>query len=242
MAWREGGLHRHDLVAHQRVETFEHARVERPAAQFGGALEQHRARIGARERHAQIGERVACALERDRDAGDRIFDRLADADLVVGGAQAGRVSRAHRGDDLARAQRQIILAVALRLGDRHVLAREADIELLKRDRALAVRAGDVDLGAEREQGGREIAGESGKADAAAFRRDVADGAGGLQAVVIGVAPPFALIVEDAARVEAEIAAERAHVAVGRAGDVGGGLRHHRIKLDDVGVLGDLRSA
>ena len=59
-------------------------------------------------------------------------------------------------------------------------------------------------------------------------------------MVIGRAPPFALIVIDAAGVEAEVAADRAHVAVGRAGDVTGGLRHHRIVPDDVGVLGELR--
>ena len=178
-------------------------------------------------------------LQRDGDAGDRILDRAADADLVVGRAQAGRVFRAHGGDELARAQRQIIFSVALRLGHRHVLAGETDIERLERNGALAGRAGDVDLGAERKEGRGKIAGEGRKAHAAALRRDVADGAGGLQAVIIGVTPPFALVVEDAARVEAEIAADRAHVAVGGAGDVGGRLRDHGMMLVDGGMLGDL---
>src|SRR5207253_10867882 len=53
-------------------------------------------------------------------------------------------------------------------------------------------------------------------------------------------PPFALIVEDAARVEAEVAADRAHIAVGRAGDDMGGLRHHRKVRDDLRVLGEFR--
>ena len=57
--------------------------------------------------------------------------------------------------------------------------------------------------------------------------------------MIGGAPPFALIVEDAAGVEAEIAADRAHVAMGRPGDDGGGLRHHRIMPHHVGMLGKL---
>ncbi len=174
-------------------------------------------------------EPVAFARERDRDASHRIFDRAADADLVVGRAQAGRVLRAHRGDDLARPQRQIELAVAVRLGDRHVLTRKADIEFLERNGALAV-AGRRCPPRRRSvsKRRREIAGEGRKAHAAAFRRHMADGAGGLQAMVIGVAPPFALIVENAAGVETEIAADRAHVAVGRAGDVRGRLRHHRI--------------
>jgi hypothetical protein len=68
---------------------------------------------------------------------------------------------------------------------------------------------------------------------------VADGAGGLQAVIVGVAPPFALIVENAACIEAEIAADRAHVAVGRPGDVRGGLREHGIMPVDRGMLGNL---
>ena len=61
-------------------------------------------------------------------------------------------------------------------------------------------------------------------------------------MVVGVAPPFALIVEDAAGVEAEIAADRAHVAVGGAGDVGGRLRQHWIMLYDRRMLGDFAEA
>ena len=58
--------------------------------------------------------------------------------------------------------------------------------------------------------------------------------------MIGLAPPFALIVVDAAGVEGEIAADGAHVAMGRAGDVGRGLRHHRVVLHHVGMRGDFR--
>src|ERR1700686_852753 len=58
-------------------------------------------------------------------------------------------------------------------------------------------------------------------------------------MMIGVAPPFALIVENAARVEREIAADGAHIAVGRAGDMGRGLRHDRIMLCHIGMRGDL---
>ena len=106
----------------------------------------------------------------------------------------------------------------------------ADVELCERQRAPARGPDEVDLGAERQQRRRQIAAEGGKAHAAALRRHVADVARGLEAVIVGRAPPFALIVEDAARVEAEIAADRAHVAMGRAGDCGRRLRHDRIVL------------
>ena len=239
MAGRERGLHRHDLVAHEIVEPLEHARVERAAAQRGGAFEQHRARIGAGEGDAQLGERVAVAAQRHRDARHGIFDRAADADLVVGRAQAGRVARAHGGDELARPQRQIVFAVAQRLGDRSSWRAVADIEPLERHRARPRRPGEIDLGAERHQRRREIAAEGGEAHAAALRRHVADIARGLEAMVVGGAPPFALIVEDAARVEAEIAADRAHVAMRRPGDGAGRLRHHRIMPHHLRMRGKL---
>ena len=43
-------------------------------------------------------------------------------------------------------------------------------------------------------------------------------------MIVGVAPPFALIVIDAAGVEAEIAADRSHDAMGRTCDLMRGLR------------------
>ena len=55
---------------------------------------------------------------------------------------------------------------------------------------------------------------------------------------MAVAPPFALIVKNAAGVEREIAADRPHVAVGRAGDMAGRLRHHRIVLQHTGMRGE----
>src|ERR1043166_6713303 len=59
MAGGEGGLHRHDLVAHQGVEALEHAVVEAAAGEIGRAGEQHRTRVGAGDCDAQVGERVA---------------------------------------------------------------------------------------------------------------------------------------------------------------------------------------
>src|SRR5262249_39327199 len=58
-------------------------------------------------------------------------------------------------------------------------------------------------------------------------------------MVIGAPPPFALIVEDAARVEAQIAADRAHVAVSGPRNVRSRLRENWIVSVDGGVLGNL---
>src|ERR1700722_10513565 len=57
-------------------------------------------------------------------------------------------------------------------------------------------------------------------------------------MVVGGAPPFALIVEDAARIETKIAADCAHVAMGRAGDMRGRLSHHRIVAHHVWMRGE----
>src|SRR3974390_2804922 len=179
MAWREGGLHWHDLIAHERVEAPGPPFIERAAAKFLGTGEQHRARIGAGETDAQVGKPVDVAPERDCDAGDRIFDRTADADLVVSRAQSSRVLRAHGGDDFAWAQREEVFAVALRITHRYVLPRKADVELFQWNGAAALRTGDVDLGSECQESGREIAGKGCEAYAAALRCHVADGASSL---------------------------------------------------------------
>src|SRR5262249_47769286 len=143
------------------------ALVQSATAQLGGTGEQNRARIGTGESDAQVDELAVVFSQRDRDAGDRIFNRAANADLVIGRAQACRVLGARGSDQLARPQREIIFAVALSLGDGHVLAGEADIKLLEWKCAFARWACDVNLGAEREQGGGEVAAERCETDAAA---------------------------------------------------------------------------
>src|SRR5262249_39091303 len=144
-----------------------------------------------------------------------------------------------RGYELARTQRQIVFAVALALADPPVLPRVADIEALERDRALARGPGEIDFGGERQQSVREIAAERGEAHPAAFGHDVADGARGLESMVVGGAPPFALVIEQATRIDTQIAADRSHVAMGGPGDEAGGLRHHRIAPRHLGMRGKL---
>ncbi len=211
----------------------EHALVEAGPAQRLRPLEQHRARVGAGDGDAQIGQHLALAPQGHGHARHRILDRAADADLVVGRAQAGYVLRPHGGDQLSWPQAQVILAVAF---GRAVVAGMADVEILQRQRASARGPDQIDLGAERQQGGGQVAAEGGEAHAAALGRHVADVAGGLEAVVVGLPPPLALIVEDAARVEAQVAADGAHVAMGRPGDGARRLRHDGKVLQHAGVM------
>ena len=104
-----------------------------------------------------------------------------------------------------------------------------DIEFAERNAPALLRPGDFDLGSERQQGRCQIAGEGGMA-ALALRRHMADLAAVLEAVAVGVPPPLTLIVEDAARIEAQIAADRRHGAVARAGDRLGGFGQGAITL------------
>ena len=196
---------------------LKHALVERAAAELAGAVEQHRPRIGAGEGDAQVGERVAVAAQRHRDAAHRIFDRAADADLVVGRAQARRVPRAHRGDELARPQREIILAVA------HASRSPAGPAGRSRYRGSSSGTVRLPCGPARSTSAPSVskAGARSPLKVAKQTPRLFGATWQMSPVVlrqwlIGGAPPFALVVEDAARVEAEIAADRAHVAMGRA--------------------------
>src|SRR5262249_51349596 len=84
-----------------------------------------------------------------------------------------------------------------------------NINLAQGNSAGASRASNIDFGAKHQQGGRKIAAERGVA-ALSLRSDMADVPAAFKAISIGVSPPFALIVVDAARIEAQIAADRSH--------------------------------
>ena len=84
VAGREGSLHRHDLIAHEGVETGQHAFIQWATAQCGGTGKTHGPRIGTSERDLQIDQSFALSQQRDGDACDWIFDRAANADLIVG--------------------------------------------------------------------------------------------------------------------------------------------------------------
>src|SRR5262245_40197808 len=116
-------------------------------------------------------------------------------------------------------------------------AARLDINVPERSPSTAVRTRDLRIGAEREQRRREIAGIGGVATLA-LRRDVADVATPLQAESVRLAPPCALIVEDAARVEAEITADRRHGAVAGSGDRLGCLRHGPVVRRDQHLAGE----
>src|SRR5437763_1466904 len=130
-------------------------------------------------------------------------------------------------------------AVPPRLAEGLLLARKADIETRKRDGAPSGGAGEINLGPQREQRGCEIAAEARETHAATLGRDVANLARRLEAMMVGLPPPFALIVKDAARVETQIAADRPHIAMRGAGDDLCGLGQHGIVLGNTGMGGNL---
>src|SRR6185295_15668523 len=89
------------------------------------------------------------------------------------------------------------------------------------------------------QGGGQVAAEGGEAHAAALGRHMANLARGLETMVVGRAPPFALVVEDAAGVEAEIAAEGAHIALGWPGHRCRGFGYRGVVLRHPGMAFNL---
>ena len=96
-----------------------------------------------------------------------------------------------------------------------------------------------DLRAERDERGHRVRARDREA-ARARRRDAADDRRmRLHAVALGRAPEERLVVPVAARVEAEVAADRAHVAQLRRRDRAGGLRERRVLRHHRRMRGDL---
>jgi hypothetical protein len=110
------------------------------------------------------------------------------------------------------------------------------IELAQRNAAMALRADDVDFGAKNEQSGRKIA-TVGGVTALSLWGNMTNIPTILETICVGVPPPFALIVINAAGIDAQIAANRPHVAVTRPGDRLGGLRECAILGADHRVAG-----
>ena len=94
----------------------------------------------------------------------------------------------HGDDEFAVCQSEMRLAVF-------------EIELAQGNAADALRAGNVDFGAKSEQGGRKVARE-GCVAVLSLRGNMASISAVLETIGICLPPPFALIVVDAARVEA----------------------------------------
>src|SRR6516162_3049094 len=237
MAWREGGLHRHDLLTYQLLETIEYAVIEPFAAQLACSLEQYRAGVGPSDGNAQVGEAVTLPSQGRGYAGNWILNRTTHAEFVVARAQAGLERHAHASDELTWTQCEITLTVPRASA---VVARFTNVELLQRERAGADGTDDIDFGTERHQGGGEVAAEGRKAHPAALWRDVAKIARRLETVVVGRAPPLALIVKHAACIKAQVTADGAHVALGGSSDGEGRLRHRWKASNDAAIPSQLR--
>src|SRR2546426_151630 len=162
--------------------------------------------------------RFLLPLDPCRDAQHREVERSAAAQLVVHRVPAIGGREPHCGEDLVRLLRKVIHAVVV-------------IEPRRRHDALAAGADQHVVRAQRHHHSRHV----GRADGPApWRRgrDPADVPVLLHAEVDRFAPLVRLIVVIAARVEAEIAAQRPHVA-----EQGGGDERGRAS-DDFGGLSD----
>ena len=132
------------------------------------------------------------------------------------------------------------VAAAARLS-RQGVVEEARIvvELGKRDFALAGTRDQADACAKSDQRGRGVRGGDRHA-LRASRRDPAGGAVFFQAEIDGFSPLVALIVVIAARIQADVSAERGHVADLRSGNQRGRLRQRGQSVSKARVRRDFR--
>src|SRR6202521_2819656 len=197
--------HRAYLLLHQLGKRCERVRANRSFQERVGTGKHDRLRIGTGERDVEFRKLAIANRERARYAGQREIDGAANTGLAIPGYETGR----QRPNEDPRKQ--------LVGGDRQMRGAVVTIQSGELYAALAAACNQLDLGAEHEQRGSQIARERGMA-MPTLRRDVADLAAALQAVAVGAAPPFALVVEHAAGVEAKIAANRRDAAMAGAGD------------------------
>ena len=102
-----------------------------------------------------------------------------------------------------------------------------DIDVGERDTPATLDAGYLHIGTNREQRRCQIATESRMATLT-LRGDMTGVAMSLEAVLVRLAPPFALIVKNTACVETEISANGSQRAVAWASYGSGGLRNRSI--------------
>ena len=107
VAGRERGLHRHDLIADERVEALE-ARARRADHRTSASVPSSSTGRGLVPVNATRSStrRSPSRAQRHGNPGHGILNGTANADLFVGRAQPRRVSCPHRGDELALAQRR----------------------------------------------------------------------------------------------------------------------------------------
>ena len=176
------------LPSEELARLARHDRLRRNRAQHQARLEDGAVGRGARRRgHPE----------------QREIEGTAPAQLPVGAAPSLGFGQHDLGQDLVRLARDVVDAIVV------VQARQLEF-------ALARRRHQAHLRAQRDQGRRGIGRGHGEA-ALARGRDPAGRAFLLHAVTDRLAPFLVLVVVVAARVQAQIAAQRAHVAQMRRG-------------------------
>ena len=129
------------------------------------------------------------------------IDRSADPRFRVRRRQSRGCGRQVNCDDeFTGGKRQVVHAVIV-------------VEICDRDTPCACGAEDFHLGLVNDQSWRHIAAERGKTERTVWR-DVAHVTPVLEAKIVAAAPPFALVVVNASRIEAQIAAKGAIASMG----------------------------
>ncbi len=129
----------------------------------------------------------------------RVINTAAHAQLLIAAAPSRRGGwKKYAGDDLVGRKMQTNNAVV-------------DVEVAERDSPYATRPGNLKLGVETQQRRRRVTGKRCPAEVASGR-NVAKIAILLQAEAAALAPQQRLVVPQAARIEADVAAQRGHVA------------------------------
>src|SRR5262249_3391555 len=146
-----------------------------------------------------VGNVTVRPAKYDCDASQRIIDRSAHAQLPVDTFISGsRDRQKHTSQQFVRLKAPIVVA-------------DACIELAQRNRAFAAGANDLNLGVQAEERWRGVSAE-GRPALGPARRDVAEVTVFFYAEPAGFSPLQRLVVPKTACVEADIAADRPHVA------------------------------
>src|SRR5215469_6163919 len=184
------------------------------------SLHPHGRRIQGCDPDAQVAYMAVAPLAGDGDSGQRVVDRSANAQLAIGSAEAGRRTwEKDARNDFIRPQSAVGIAFA-------------SVELAERNATRTGGPGYFDIRIQAKQSRRGIAGERRPAFAAAGS-DVAEIAVLLDAESARLSPGKRLVVPQAARIEADVTADRAHVADDRSGYVTRRLDEHGIVLPEM---------
>src|SRR2546427_3221246 len=192
-----------------------------------GGSDEHGPRRNGGDRDARVADGRALETHGRGEADDGEVERVAIAQLEVGAAPVVLERQLDRRHDVAPLEGEVADAVlAVEVGDR--------------DTALSLRVRDDGGRAERDKRGHRVGARDREAARGRCRNTADDARVRLHAVALGSPPEERLVVPVAPRVEADVPADRAHVAELRSAHDLGRLGERRVSLADAGIPGERR--